>query len=241
MNTLKNGWPGCGRGGTHVWPALQPHPDGFSPSYRQTWDSSCPGKAGEKGKISVTKNGRLIAVISEMIPWLTAEFILKACWFCYSKRNIFVDLCVCVTLQTSSSPLVFSPWLDTLMVSSLLMTPRFTSRMNGHSWVQERLRLARTPRGRDRALMGGCMRSALPSPHWWSTACSPWWSGFRWPDRWMDRCTSRPRLQAYTQGRGLNKYAYKNKNNRFIHTNKLSSLRNDWYGQMRHTHGHRDG
>ena len=55
----------------------------------------------------------------------------------------YLSFAACVTLQTSSSPLVFSPWLDTLMVSSLLMTPRFTSRMNGDSWVQHRLTLAR--------------------------------------------------------------------------------------------------
>ena len=37
------------------------------------------------------------------------------------------------TLQTSSRPLESSPWLCTLMVSSLLMAPRFTSRKNGGS------------------------------------------------------------------------------------------------------------
>lgn len=50
-----------------------------------------------------------------------------------SQLKKYPDLKSRTTLQTSSSPLVFSPRLGTLMVSSLLMAPRLISRMNWDS------------------------------------------------------------------------------------------------------------
>lgn len=154
-----NDWPGCGRGGMHVWPAPPPHPDGFSPSYRQTWDSSCPGKVERKVKRSVLQKwqtgrsnfwndpvfyGFVNSLVQPSPVWGFADFVFTAFVDLECKMHQIISHSVRVfTLQTSSSPLVFSPWLDTLMVSSLLMTPRFTSRMNGDSWVQHRLTLAR--------------------------------------------------------------------------------------------------
>lgn len=80
------------------------------------------------------------------------------------------------TLQTSSSPLVFSPRLGTLMVSSRLMAPRLISRMN---WDSCGCRCTLIQPLWHIVTEQSDARSAVPVPHWWSASCSPWWSRFR--------------------------------------------------------------